>query len=133
MLLSRGWAAAWLWPVVCWCWPEDSGSFSRASWYSLESLASSELSLLLSSEDVDSYLQGYFSILFHCTQHWLTSVRSGTVCGHSHGHATCSQAITCYFSISFDEGPGEPNRVGSGDIKQGPDWLTGFLTKGKAQ
>lgn len=73
-------AAVWLaggWAVLCWgvwasavwevgcrmqedTWDgcaEESGSFSVASWYSLASLSSSELSELLSSEDVDSYLQ----------------------------------------------------------------------------
>lgn len=52
LLLPGGWDAS-LW-VICWCWIVDSGSFSLASWYSLESLPSSELSLLLSSDDVDS-------------------------------------------------------------------------------
>ncbi len=80
-------AAVWLaggWAVLCWgvwaaavsqmgcglqevtrdCCVADSGSFSVASWYSLASLSSSELSELLSSEDVDSYLQGTLALLF---------------------------------------------------------------------
>lgn len=52
--------SSWDWEVLLtvkrWSWLVESGSFSLASWYSLESLPSSELSLLLSSEEVDSYL-----------------------------------------------------------------------------
>lgn len=79
--------AVWLaggWAVLCWgvwaaavsqmgcrlqevtwdCCAADSGNFSVASWYSLASLSSSELSELLSSEDVDSYLQDTLGLLF---------------------------------------------------------------------